>query len=131
MNNGPRYFVLDADDRIVQVSEDYHESMACFLGHLLWEYLPKAQPVLQPHFESARSTGNTVESTIFYAGTTVDVRIAPAGNSLTVESAPQTKLNVRTLATLTESLQRIEAQLAGRASEQFDPPAPASLQALL
>jgi len=37
--------------------------------------------------------------------------------------------NVRTLATLTASLRRIEAELAGRAPEQLDPPAPASPQA--
>jgi hypothetical protein len=130
MNEVPRFFVLDAEDRIVQVSEKYHENMGPFLGHPLWEFLPRAEFLFRPHLEEARRTGRPVESTIFYAGRTVDLRIVPSGESLAIHPTSRTELNVRTLATLAESLSRIEAELDAREPERRDPPAPASLQAL-
>jgi hypothetical protein len=67
-----RFFVLDADDRIVQVGEGSPRSMAGFLGHSLWEYLPQAESLVRPHFDEARQTGHEVEATVFYAGGTLD-----------------------------------------------------------
>lgn len=130
MNDVPRFFVLDAEDRIVQVSEKYHESMGRFLGHPVWEYLPRAEFLFRPHLEEARRTGRPVESTIFYAGRTVDLHIVPCGQSLAVHPTSRTELNVRTLATLAESLRRIEAELDAREPERLDPQARVSPQAL-
>jgi hypothetical protein len=130
VNEIPRFFVLDAEDRIVQVSEKYHENMGRFLGHPIWEYLPRAEFLFRPHLEEARRTGRPVESTVFYAGRTIDLRIVPSGQSLAIYPKSRTELNVRTLATLAASLRRIEAELDARAPERHDPPAPASLQAL-
>lgn len=130
MNEVPRFFVLDAGDRIVQVSERYHENMGRLLGHPLWEYLPRAEFLFRPHLEEARRTGRPVESTIFYAGRTVDLRIVPSGESLTIHPKSRTELNVRTLATLAESLRQIEAELDAREPGRHDQPAPGSLQAL-
>jgi hypothetical protein len=124
-------FVVDGDDRIVQVAEEHRETMARYLGHSLWIYLPGAEPLLSPVFEEARATGQVVESTVFYAGGTVDVRAtpAPSGDSLAVRLSRRTELNVRTLATLSQSLRTIEAELAAREREPRDPPAPSSRRA--
>jgi hypothetical protein len=123
-------FVVDGDDRIVRVAEEHRVTMARYLGHSLWIYLPGAEPVLRPCFEEARTRDHVVESTVFYAGGTFDVRVAPTGSSLAVELKRRTELNVRTLATLAQSLRTIEAELAAREHERRDPQARASPQAL-
>lgn len=125
-----RFFVLDADDRIVQVGEEYRESMARFLGHSLWEYLPQAELLVRPHLEQARQSGCEVEATVFYAGGTVDLRIVPSAGNLAVHSTRRTELNVRTLGTLAESLRLIEAELAAREPARHDRRAAGSLQVL-
>jgi hypothetical protein len=123
-------FVVDGRDRIVQVADEHRATMARYLGHPLWVYLPGSESVLSPIFEEARDAGELVESTVFYAGGTVDVRVAPTGAALTVQLRRRTELNVRTLATLAQSLQTIEAELAAREPARRDPPAHASPQAL-
>ena len=125
-----RFFVLDADDRIVQIGEGSPRSMAGFLGHSLWEYLPQAESLVGAHFDEARQTGREVETTIFYAGGTLDLRIVPSAANLAVHSTRRTELNVRTLGTLVESLRLIEAELTARGPAPHDRPAGASLQAL-
>lgn len=123
-------FVVDGDDRIIQVSEEYRATMARYLGHPLWIYLPGSEPVMSPIFEEARESGSVIESTVFYAGGTVDVRAAPTGATLAVQLRRRTELNVRTLATLARSLRTIEAELAAREHERRDRRAPASPRAL-
>jgi hypothetical protein len=125
------FFVLDPDDRLVQVSDGYQKSMRRFLGHPLWEYMPHAEELFVPLLEQARRTGRPVESTIFYAGGLIDVRIVPSGDDrLTVYRTRNSNLDFTTLASLAESLSQIEQELSARAPEQLDPPAHASLQAL-
>jgi hypothetical protein len=124
-------FVVDGGDRVVQVAEEDRETIGRYLGHPLWTYLPGAEPVLTPFFDEARDSGETIESTVFYAGGTVDLRVEPSGRSLAVELTRRTELNVRTLATLVESLQTIEAELAARAPARRGRQARASRQAPL
>jgi hypothetical protein len=123
-------FVVDGDDRIIQVADEQRATMAGYLGHPLWVYLPGSEPVLNPIFAEAREREEFVESTMFYAGGTVDVRVTPAGAVLAVQLRRRTELNVRTLATLAQSLRTIEAELAAREHERRDRQAPASPQAL-
>jgi hypothetical protein len=123
-------FVVDRHDRIVQVADEHRATMARYLGHQLWVYLPGSEPLLSPIFEDARGAGEVVESTVFYAGGTVDVRVAPTGASLAVQLRRRTELNVRTLATLARSLRTIEAELSAREHERRDPRAPEFPQAL-
>jgi hypothetical protein len=123
-------FVVDGRDRIVQVADEHRATMARYLGHPLWIYLPGSEPLLSPVFEDAREAGEVVESTVFYAGGTIDVRVAPTGRSLAVRLRRRTELNVRTLATLAQSLRTIEAELAARERERPDRQAPASRRAL-
>ena len=78
-------FVVDGEDRIVQVAEEHRATMARYLGHALWVYLPGSESLLSPYFDEARETGDVVESTVFYAGGTVDVRVAPNGAFLAVQ----------------------------------------------
>ena len=124
------YVVLDEDDRIVQVSPGLYEELGRWLGHVLWDHLPEAADVYGTCFEEARSTGRAVESIVYYAGRVKRLTAIPAPDGLVVHVERLAELDVRTLGTLTASLRRIEAVLAGPASEQLDPPALASLQAL-
>jgi hypothetical protein len=123
-------FVVDGDDRIVQVADEHRATMARYLGHPLWIYLPGSESLLTPIFEEARETQEIVESTVFYAGGTVDVRVRPSGTDLAVRLRRRTELNVRTLATLARSLRTIEAELAARERERLDRRALASPRAL-
>ena len=123
-------YVVDSDDRIITVVGHFEETLAPFLGHSLWEVSPHAARLFAPHFAEARRTGCEVEFTSFYAGLLARRRVVPTGQTLTVHVTPLEELDVRTLATLSESFRRIEAELAARAPEQLDPPAHASLQAL-
>ena len=123
-------FVVDGDDRITRVADEHRATMARYLGHPLWTYLPGSEPVLSPIFEEARETQERVESTVFYAGGTVDVRVTPADATLAVRLRRRTDLNVRTLATLAQSLRSIEAELAARERVRPDRQAPASPRAL-
>ena len=124
-------FVVDGEDRVVQVAEEDRETIGRYLGHSLWTYLPEAGPLLGPYFEEARESGDAVESTIFYAGGTFDVRVDPSGRSLAVRLTRRTELDVRTLETLAKSLQTIEAELAAREPARHDRPAPSSRRAPL
>jgi hypothetical protein len=124
------HFVVDGDDRIVRVADEHRATMARYLGHPLWIYLPGSEPLLSPIFEQARELQEIVESTVFYAGGTMDVRATPSGANLAVQVRRRTELNVRTLATLAQSLRTIEAELAAREREQPDRRAPASPRAL-
>ena len=129
MTDTDGYYVLDAEDRVVRAA-GHMEHLGRFLGHPLWEYSPHAEPIFRPHFEEARRTGHEVQFTSYYAGRVAHRRVVPAGQALTVYVTPLQELNVRTLATLTASLNRIEAALETRASAPLDLRAPASPQAL-
>jgi hypothetical protein len=123
-------FVVDRNDRIVQVDDASRSPIAPYVGHSLWTYLPEARPVLHPYLEEARETEDVVESTIFYAGWTLDVRVVPMGACLAVQLERCTELDVSTLETLAASLRSIEAELAAREQVRRDRRAPASPQAL-
>lgn len=130
MTRGESVYVLDADDRITQVSGPLHERLGPYVGHSFWEASPHARELFQPYFEQARETGAEVEFTALYSGYFACRRIVPNGRALTVHVTPLDGLDVRTLATLNESLQAIEAELADPASGQRDPRSLGSLQAL-
>jgi hypothetical protein len=123
-------FVVDRNDRIVQVDHASRTAIAPYLGHSLWTYVPEARPLLRPYLAEARETGAEVESTIFYAGATRDVRVVPVGACLAVRLERRTELDLRILETLAASLRSIEAEIAARAPVRRDRPAPASPQAL-
>ena len=126
---GGDYYVLDARDRIVHASAGC-EWMRRFLGHEVWECMPLAEIIFRPRFEEARRAAHEVEFRVFYAGALSQIRAVPAGSDLTVFVTHLENLNVRTLATLTASLRRIEAALETQASAPLDLRAPASPQAL-
>ena len=122
-------FVVDGEDRVVRVADEHRDTLGRFLGHPLWAYLAGAQPLLVPSFDEARATGEVVETTIFYAGGTYDVRVEPSGGELAVRLTRRTELDVTTLATLEASLRTIEAELAAPAPARRDPPARESRRA--
>ncbi|HEU0248154.1 MAG TPA: hypothetical protein VFR38_13815 [Gaiellaceae bacterium] len=124
------YVVLDANDRVIQVGEDLRDQLAPFLGHVLWEHMPGAEPLCGPGFDEARRIGSEVEFPVFYRGRAKRLRAVPAGETLAVHVERLAELEVTTLGTLRESLLRIEAELPARGSGQLDRPAPSSLRAL-
>ncbi len=124
------YFVLDDEDRVVQVGPSPATQRDRFAGQVLWSRLPGAEPLLRHHFDEARRTGRALEFVTFYARRVKSIRVVPAADGLAVHVEPLTELDVRTLGTLEQSLREIEAELADRASEQLDSRAPASPQAL-
>jgi hypothetical protein len=124
------FYVLDADDRVTQVSGRLKDSLGSFVGHSFWEAAPRAEPLFGPHFEEARTTGREVEFVAFYAGYVGRRRVVPSGEALTVFVTPIVELDVRTLETLAQSLRQIESELAAPQPARRDPRAPASLQAL-
>jgi hypothetical protein len=111
-------YVLDAHDRITHVSGPLHAKLGPYVGASFWETSPHARELFEQYFTAARTTGLEVEFTALYAGYVARRRIVPSGDALTVHVTPLSALEVRTLATLTESLREIEAELAGRASGQ-------------
>jgi hypothetical protein len=122
-------FVLDEDDRVTYVSAQPEIGIP-FLGQIVWERLPESERLLRDRFDEARRTGEEVEFTVFYGGGAKRIQAKPAHGALSVRVEPLTALDVSSLATLAESLRKIEVELAARASEPRDPPAPSSLRAL-
>jgi hypothetical protein len=122
--------IVDADERIVRVAADHQPALSFYRGHTIWTALPQAEPLLRPLLEQASTTGDAVETTVFYAGGTVDVRVSPRGQFLAVRLRRRTELDIRTLATLARSLHAIEAELAALGPAQLDRPALASPPAL-
>jgi len=130
MTLGAAYYVLDGDDRIVQVNGEETSRLAAFLGHSLWDVSPGAEKLFGPYFDEARRTGHEVEFTSFYAGRVARRHVVASGGSLTVHVTPLVELDVRTLGTLAGSLRRVEAELAAREHERPDRRAHGSLRAL-
>jgi hypothetical protein len=124
------YFSVSPDDVITRVSAPLQRQLGRFAGHSIWTRLPGSQAVLRPYFEEARESGRDVEFVAFYAGATMRVRIVPAGRSLTVYPTRLSELDVRTLATLRSSLERIVSELGARELSRLGRRARASLQAL-
>ena len=124
------YLVLDDEDRITHVSPRLHDDFGRLIGHVLWEHLPGRTRLYGPTFDDARASGCPVESVVFYSGRVKRLTVIPGPDGLAVHVERLAEVDVTTLATLTTSLARIEAALAGRASAQPDSPARASLRAL-
>lgn len=124
------YIVLDDADRIVHVSAPLHDSLGRWLGHVLWDHLPGARDIYEPSFEEARASGEPVTATVFYSGRLKRLTAIPAVDGLAVHVERIAELDVTSLGTLMQSLERIESALALRASEQHDPRSHASLRAL-
>jgi hypothetical protein len=124
------YFVLDDDDRVVHVSLEFHDTRGRGVGHVLWDHLPHAREVYEPYFTEARATGRPVEAVIFYAGRLKRLLAIPGGDGLAVHVENVVELDVTTLGTLTQSLERIATALADPGSARRDSRARASLRAL-
>jgi hypothetical protein len=122
------YFVLDDDDRIVYVSREFRDTRGRGVGHVFWDHL--AREIYGPCFAGARATGRPVEATIFYAGRLERLLAIPGGDGLAVHVENLAELDVTSLATLTRSLEQLDAVLADPASEPLDRRSHASLQAL-
>ena len=124
------YIVLDDFDRITYVSSRLHDELARWIGHVLWDHLPRARDVYGPTFDEARSSGRPVSEVVFYSGRVKQLTAIPGPDGLAVHVERLAEIDVTSLATLTQSLERIESALAPRESERSDSPAPASLRAL-
>ncbi len=124
------YVVLDDDDRIVHVSKPFHDTRGRGVGHVFWDHLPDAREIYGPYLAEARETGRPVEALVFYAGRLKRLLAIPGGDGLAVHIENLAELDVTSLGTLTQSLQRLDGVLADRASEQHGRRSHASLRAL-
>ena len=124
------YVVLDDHDRIVSVSPRLRDDLGHWLGHVLWDHVPAAKEICGPCFDEARASGQPVETVVLYSGRVRRLTAIPAADGLAVHGERLAELDVTSLGTLMQSLARIEAVLADRASAQPDSPARASLRAL-
>ena len=124
------YVVLDDNDRVVHVSQPFHDTRGRGVGHVFWDHLPGAREIYEPHLAEARATGRPVEAVIFYAGRLKRLLAIPGGDGLAVHIENLVELDVTSLGTLTRSLQRLDAELADRACEQHGRRSHASLRAL-
>lgn len=124
------YVVLDDDDRIVHVSKPFHDTRGRGVGHVFWDHLPDAREIYGPYLAEARETGCPVEALVFYAGRLKRLLAIPGGDGLAVHIENLAELDVTSLGTLTQSLQRLDGVLADRASEQHGRRSHASLRAL-
>lgn len=124
------YIVLDHADRVTHVSSKLQDELGRWIGHVLWEHLPRARDVYGPTFDEARSTGAPVESVVFYSGRVKRLTAIPGPDGLAVHVERIAELDVTSLATLTRSLAQIEDALADPAFAQSGSRARASLRAL-
>jgi hypothetical protein len=124
------HVVLDDDDRIVFVSKPFHDTRGRRAGHVFWDHLPDARKVYGPHLAEARETGRPVEAVIFYAGRLKRLLAIPGGDGLALHIENLAELDVTSLGTLTQSLQRLDGVLADRACEQHGQRSHGSLRAL-
>ena len=124
------YVVLDDDDRIVHVSKPFHDTRGRGVGHVFWDHLPDAREIYGPHLAEARETGRPVEALVFYAGRLKRLLAIPGGDGLALHVENLVELDVTSLGTLTQSLQRLDAVLADRACGQRGRRSHASLRAL-
>ncbi len=114
------YVVLDEDDVIVHVSQPFRDTRGRGVGHVFWDHLPHAREVYGQHLDEARATGRPVEALIFYAGRLKRLLAIPGGDGLAVHIENLVELDVTSLATLTRSLEQLDAVLADRASGRPD-----------
>jgi PAS domain-containing protein len=124
------YVVLDDDDRVVYVSKPFHDTRGRGAGHVFWDHLPDARKIYGPHIAEARESGRPVEAVIFYAGRLKRLLAIPGGDGLALHIENLVELDVTSLGTLTQSLQRLDGVLADRASAQHGRRSHASLRAL-
>jgi len=124
------YVVLDNDDRIVHVSQPFHDTRGRGVGHVFWDHLPEAREIYGPHLTEARDTGRPVEALVFYAGRLKRLLAIPGRDGLALHVENLVELDVTSLGTLTQSLQQLDGALAGRASAQPGRRSHASLRAL-
>ena len=124
------YVVLDDDDRIVHVSKPFHDTRGRGAGHVFWDHLPDARKIYGPHLAEARESGRPVEAVIFYAGRLKRLLAIPGGDGLALHIENLVELDVTSLGTLTQSLQRLDGVLADRACEQHGRRSHGSLRAL-
>lgn len=124
------YFVLDDDDRVLHVSPHFHDTRGLGVGHVVWNHLPRAREVYGPYFAEARATGRPVAALIFYAGRLKRLLAIPGGDGLAVHVENLVEIDVTSLGTLLQSLERLVGELADRASAPPDSRAHASLRAL-
>jgi hypothetical protein len=124
------YMVLDDDDRITHLSPPFHDTRGRGLGHVFWDHLPRAREIYGPCLAEARETGRPVEALVFYAGRLKRLLAIPGGDGVALHIENLVELDVTSLGTLTQSLQRLDGELADRASAQPGRRSHGSLRAL-
>lgn len=130
MTTSDLYVVLDAEDRVSYVSAGLQDELGRWVGHVLWDHLPGAREIYGPCFDAARASGETVVQLVYYSGRAKRLTAIPAEDGLAVHVERLATLDVTTLGTLGESLERIAEALGAPGPVRHGPRARASLRAL-
>jgi hypothetical protein len=108
------FVALDSGDRIVEVGPLAESQFGPLAGCLLWDCFPGSEPLFRPHYERARSSGETVEFVQFYDGYLVRVRASPRqGDELVLHWEQLARIDPTTLETLAASISAALALLEG------------------
>lgn len=99
-----RFLVLDDEFRVVEVGAGARAAYGPVLGQIVFEAFPDSEPLLRPHYEQARATGEAVEFAAFYNGYVKHLRVTPSGSDLTITWDDLGVLDVLTLEGLVSSL---------------------------
>jgi hypothetical protein len=114
------FVTLDSGDRIVEVGPLAESQFGPLAGSLLWDCFPGSEPLFRPHYERARSSGETVEFVQFYDGYLVRVRASPRdGDELVLHWEQLARIDATTLETLAASISTALALLEGEQREEL------------
>lgn len=109
-----QYVVLDAEDRVLEVSPHAPAAFRSLLGKRVHEGFPGTEALFAPYYERARRTGDVVEFAQYSDGHVTLTKVVPAGFGLIVSWELIGFIDVMTIAGLQASLAAALDALAER-----------------
>lgn len=110
----PTHVVLDEEYRIVEVSWAAEAGVGPLCGQNLLDCFPGSRPLFLPYLKEAQRTGRVVSFPQYFDGYVADVKVVPAGSTLTVTWDGLCMLDVLTLDGLRASLHAVLDTLRAR-----------------
>jgi hypothetical protein len=108
------FVVLDEQLRIIEASPAAQAGVAPLCGQRVLDCFPGSRPLFLPYLKEAQRTGRVVKFAQYFNGYVADVKIVPAGRTLTVSWERLEILDVLTLDGLRASLRSVLDTLRAR-----------------
>jgi hypothetical protein len=108
------YVVLDEEYRIVEVSSAAKAGVGPLCGRNILDCFPGSRPLFLPYLKEAQRTGRVVKFAQYFDGYVAEVKVVPAGSTLTVTWERLCILDVLTLDGLRASLHSVLDTLRAR-----------------